>query len=69
MKNVRSEFRREINSLREDVNNLRSIVVNLSERVSRLEGSMSLFVKLFIIFNVPILIGIIGILLKMIFTV
>jgi len=38
----------------------------LENRVSKLEGEISLFIKLFIAFNVPILVGIIGILLKMV---
>jgi len=35
--------------------------------IGRLEGRMSLFVKLFIAFNLPILLGIIGMLLKLVF--
>jgi hypothetical protein len=36
-------------------------------RLVRLEGQMSLSVKLFITFNLPTLIAVIGILLKMVF--
>jgi len=35
-------------------------------RMARVEGQLSLFVKLFIAFNLPILLAIIGILLRMI---
>lgn len=37
----------------------------LEQRISSLEGTMGLFVKLFVAFNVPVLIGVVGILLKM----
>ena len=39
-------------------------ISDLDGRVDRLEGQMSLLIKLFIAFNIPILVGIIGILLK-----
>jgi len=39
-------------------------ISSLEQRVSRVEGQLSLFIKMFIAFNVPILVGIIGILLK-----
>ena len=51
------ELRREIETLRKDVNELK-------ERVSGLEASSSLLVKVFMAVNVPILIAIIGLLLK-----
>ncbi len=51
------ELRKEIEGLRKDVNELK-------ERVSRLEASSSLLVKVFMAVNVPILIAIIGLLLK-----
>jgi hypothetical protein len=47
---------------------LESRVNSIEERLARLEGQMSLFVKLFIAFNLPILIAVIGILLRMIFS-
>jgi type IV secretory pathway component VirB8 len=40
----------------------------IEERLARLEGQMDLFIKLFIAFNLPTLIAVIGILLKMIFS-
>jgi hypothetical protein len=61
-----------INSLeavtREDIGRLEARINSLDIRISRLEGQMSLFVKLFIAFNLPILLGIIGMLLKLAFT-
>ena len=79
LKDLENRLRKDIDGLRKDIdntrkglrdeiNNIRRMVLDLSQRVSRLEGMMGLFIKLFIAFNVPILIGIIGILLKMIFT-
>jgi hypothetical protein len=46
---------------------LESRVNAIEARLARLEGQMSLFVKLFIAFNLPTLIAVIGILLKMVF--
>jgi hypothetical protein len=47
---------------------LESRVNSIEERLARLEGQMNLFVKFFIAFNLHILIAVIGILLKMIFS-
>jgi hypothetical protein len=47
---------------------LENRVNSIEERLARLEGQMGLFVKLFIAFNLPILIAVIGILLRMIFS-
>ncbi len=60
IKGVEDKLRKGIDDLRKEIN-------GLGQRVSRLEGMMSLIVKLFIAFNLPILLGIIGILLKMVF--
>lgn len=65
---LRSQMRSEMRELRSEINELRNSIAKLEQRVVRLEGMMNLFIKLFIAFNVPILIGIIGILLKMIFS-
>jgi uncharacterized protein YceH (UPF0502 family) len=46
---------------------LESRVNSIEERLARLEGQMSLFVKPFIAFNLPTLIAVIGILLRMVF--
>ena len=39
-------------------------VSSMEQRVARMEGQLSLLVKVFIAFNLPILIGIIGMLLR-----
>jgi gas vesicle protein len=64
---VREELKKEIESVREElkgeIDGLRKDVLDIRDRVSRLEGQMALFVRLFIAFNVPILVGVIGTLL------
>jgi chromosome segregation ATPase len=72
---LRSEIQREVRRLEDRISALESRITALEnrvnaieERLSRLEGQMDLFVKLFIAFNVPILIAVIGILLKMVFS-
>ncbi len=57
LRDLEDRLRREIDGLRREVN-------DLAQRVLRLEGSIGLLVRLFIAFNVPMLIGIIEILLK-----
>jgi len=54
-----------INGLEQRIVGLEQRIARLEQRVAKLEGQMSLFIKLFIAFNLPILMGIIGILLKM----
>ena len=54
--------KQDIERLREEFYKFREEV---RERISKLEGRFDLFVKLFIAFNVPLLIAVIGILLKM----
>jgi len=54
--------------LREEIEKLRKEIGQLRERVAKVEGQLGLLVKLFIAFNLPILMALIGILLKMIFT-
>jgi septal ring factor EnvC (AmiA/AmiB activator) len=70
----RSEIQREvkrledrISALENRISALENRVNSIEERLARLEGQMDLFVKLFIAFNLPTLIAVIGILLKMIF--
>ncbi|ABL78914.1 hypothetical protein [Thermofilum pendens] len=54
-----------INLLEQKIDLVERRVGSLEQRIARLEGMMGLFVKLFIAFNVPILVGVVGILLKM----
>ncbi|MEM1574968.1 MAG: hypothetical protein QW682_03475 [Nitrososphaerota archaeon] len=72
IENLRAATKEDIEKLRlatkEDINRLDERINGLDKRVTRLEGQMSLFIKLFITFNLPILLGIIGILLKLIFS-
>jgi chromosome segregation ATPase len=65
---LRSEIQREVRRLEDRISALESRVNSIEERLARFEGQMDLFVKLFIAFNVPTLIAVIGILLRMIFS-
>jgi len=71
---LRSEIQREVRRLEDRISALENrisafenSVNSIEERLTRLEGQMDLFVKLFIAFNLPTLIAVIGILLKMVF--
>jgi len=72
---VRQELSQEISKIRQElVKEIKALdekythrIEELNQRVAKLEGQFSLFVKLFIAFNVPLLTAVIGILLKMIF--
>lgn len=68
---LRNEFRSEIEKLRsefrDEIRDVRRELSSLSERVARLEGRVDLLIKVFIGFNVPLLVAVIGILLKLIF--
>ena len=72
LENLRVEMKAEMGKLEERlerrISALESRVNSIEDRLARLEGQMSLFVKLFIAFNLPILIAVIGILLRMIFS-
>jgi chromosome segregation ATPase len=72
LENLRVEMKAEMGKLEErlerQISALESRVNSIEERLARLEGQMNLFVKLFIAFNLPILIAVIGILLRMIFS-
>jgi chaperonin cofactor prefoldin len=72
LENLRVEMKAEMEKLEERlerrISALESRVNSIEERLARLEGQMNLFVKLFIAFNLPILIAVIGILLRMIFS-
>jgi uncharacterized protein YlxW (UPF0749 family) len=65
---LRSEIQREVKRLEDRISALENRVNSIEERLARLEGQMNLFVKLFIAFNLPTLIAVIGILLRMIFS-
>jgi chromosome segregation ATPase len=65
---LRSEMGKLEERLERRISALESRVNSIEERLARFEGQMSLFVKLFIAFNLPILIAVIGILLRMIFS-
>jgi len=83
MENLRAEMKAEMEKLEERLRSemgkleerlerrisaLESRVNSIEERLARLEGQMGLFVKLLIAFNLPTLIAVIGILLRMIFS-
>ena len=57
---LRKEFRGEIERLETRIESLEMRISSLEQRVARLEGSMSLFIKLFIAFNLPLLISVIA---------
>ncbi len=70
-----NEIRREVGRLEERISALESRIETLENRVNsiearlaRLEGQMNLFVRLFIAFNLPTLIAVIGILLRLVFS-
>ena len=64
MEKLRTAMKEDISRLETRISGLETRINSLDSRVSRLEGQMSLLIKLFIAFNIPILVGIIGILLK-----
>ena len=64
----RNEIRREVGRLEERISALENRVNSIEARLARLEGQMNLFVRLFIAFNLPTLIAVIGILLRMVFS-
>jgi len=63
---LRVEVKEDIEKLRTQISELSKRVGLLEQRMAKVEGQLSVLVKLFIAFNVPILVGIIGILLKMV---
>ncbi len=71
----RNELQREVRRLEERISALEKrmealeVRVNSIEaRLAKLEGQMDLFVRLFVAFNLPTLIAVIGILLRMVFS-
>ena len=65
---LRNEIRREVGRLEERISALENRVNSIEARLARLEGQMNLFVRLFIAFNLPTLIAVIGILLRLVFS-
>ncbi len=79
---LRSELQREVRRLEERISALESRISALEKRMealevrvnsiearlAKLEGQMDLFVRLFVAFNLPTLIAVIGILLRMVFS-
>jgi hypothetical protein len=57
---LRKEFKEEIGRLDERVDGLEQRIGFLDQRVAKLEGSISLFTKLFIAFNLPLLVSVIA---------
>jgi predicted RNase H-like nuclease (RuvC/YqgF family) len=64
---TKEDLKEEISLLREEIKALDSRISSLEQRVARIEGQMSLFTKIFIAFNLPILLAVIGILLRLAF--
>jgi DNA repair exonuclease SbcCD ATPase subunit len=64
METLRKEFKSDMEALRkelkEDIERLDGRIGSLDQRVARLEGSISLFTKLFIAFNLPLLVSVIA---------
>jgi hypothetical protein len=63
-----SALERRIEALENRISALENRVNSIEARLARLEGQMNLFVRLFIAFNLPTLIAVIGILLRMVFS-
>ncbi|MCC6050669.1 MAG: hypothetical protein LM580_08170 [Thermofilum sp.] len=64
IENLGKATKEDIESLGRAIKALEERVSSLEQRVARVEGQLSLLVKAFIAFNLPTLIGIIGILLR-----
>ncbi len=67
IESLREATKQDIETLRKEIKELKDHLNGLSVRVGKLESSLSLFIKIFFAVNVPILLGIIGILLKNLF--
>jgi len=67
---LRKEFKDDIEVLRkefrDEIKRLDSRISSLEQRVARLEGSISLFIKLFIGFNLPLLVSVIAALVMLV---
>ena len=67
-KNDIEKLRGEIDRLREEISKLEERIDRLEDRVSRLEERVDMMFKFMLAFNTPILVAVIGILLKMVLT-
>ena len=65
---LRNEFRNEIERLEQCMDRLEERVVRLEERVSSLDKRVDMVFRFMLMLNTPILIAVIGILLKMVLT-
>jgi chromosome segregation ATPase len=63
---TRNELREEIKRLDLRIDGLEARISSLEQRVARLEGSINLFIKLFIAFNLPLLVSVIAALVTLI---
>ena len=57
---LRSEVREEFRRLEARIESLETRISSFEQRVARLEGSVNLFIKLFIAFNLPLLVSVIA---------
>ena len=61
---LRKEFKSDIEALRrefrEEIGRLDGRISSLEQRVARLEGSINLFMKLFVAFNLPLLVSVVA---------
>ncbi|RSN72506.1 MAG: hypothetical protein DSO07_02025 [Thermoproteota archaeon] len=64
MDKLRITMKEEMTRLDQRISSLEQRVSSLEQRMSKIEGQLSIMIKMFIAFNVPILVGIIGILLR-----
>jgi chromosome segregation ATPase len=56
---LRKEFKEDIGRLDKGIDGLDGRIGSLEQRVAKLEGSISLFTKLFVAFNLPLLVSVI----------
>ena len=68
LERLEERIERRISTLERRIEALENRVNSIEARLARLEGQMNLFVRLFIAFNLPTLIAVIGILLRMVFS-
>ena len=66
---LRKEMEALKKELKEDIERVEERINGLDERVARLEGSISLFTKLFIAFNLPLLVSVIAALVALLLRV